>query len=74
MSWTRTKIELADIPAIAQQGMEMAKEGNPLVEQLRCVYTLENDPCVYVFPLVDYVDNVPTSNFTSFSLYQNRAS
>jgi len=68
--WNKKIIEEQDIPAIAQQGMAMAKAGNPLVEQLRCVYQLENDPIIYMIPLLDYVDAVPNQKFTSFQLCQ----
>lgn len=68
--WNKKIIEEQDIPTIAQQGMAMAKAGNPIVEQLRCVYQLENDPVIYMIPLLDYVDAVPDQKFISFQLCQ----
>ena len=68
--WNKKVIEEKDIPAIAKQGMAMAKAGNPIVEQLRCVYQLENDPVIYMIPLLDYVDAVPDQKFISFQLCQ----
>lgn len=67
--WVKKLINSEDIPAVAQQGMVMAKAGNPLVEQIRCVYTLEDDKIVYMIPLLDYIDN-PPENITKFYLCQ----
>lgn len=69
MNWVKKEIEQKDIPAIAEQGMIMAKAGNPLVEQLRCVYTLEDNKITYMIPLLDYIDN-PPENITKFYLCQ----
>ena len=69
MTWLKKQINQDDIPAIAEQGMIMAKAGNPLVEQLRCVYTLEDNKIIYMIPLLDYIDN-PPENITKFYLCQ----
>lgn len=70
MKWNKKTIEEKDIPAIASQGMAMAKAGNPLVEKIRCIYQLENDPLIYVIPLLDYIDNVPNEKIISFQICQ----
>lgn len=70
MKWIKREIKLEDINAIATQGMAMAKAGNSLVEKLRCVYQLENDPVIYMIPLLDYVDAIPDQKFISFQLCQ----
>ena len=70
MSWHKTTIKLEDIPSIAAQAQAMIKAGNPLVEQFRCVYMLENDPIIYMIPLLDYVDNIPEEKFLSFQICQ----
>lgn len=69
MNWIKKEIKLEDTGAIASQGMAMAKAGNPLVEQLRCIYTLEDDKIIYMIPLLDYIDN-PPENITKFYLCQ----
>ena len=69
MKWTKREIAQADIAAIAEQGMIMAKAGNSLVEQLRCVYTLDDNKITYMIPLLDYIDN-PPKNITKFYLCQ----
>lgn len=69
MKWIKREIKSEDINAIATQGMAMAKAGNPLVEQLRCVFTLEDDKIIYMIPLLDYIDN-PPKNITKFFLCQ----
>ena len=69
MTWLKKEIAQNDIPAIAEQGMIMAKTGNPTVEQIRCVYTLEDNKIIYMIPLLDYIDN-PPENITKFYLCQ----
>lgn len=69
MNWIKKEIKLEDTSAIASQGMAMAKAGNPLVEQLRCVYTLEDNKIIYMIPLLDYINN-PPENITKFYLCQ----
>ena len=67
--WIKKLISPEDIPSIAQQGTAMARAGNPIVEQLRCVYTLEDNKIIYMIPLLDYIDN-PPENITKFYLCQ----
>lgn len=69
MNWIKKEIKLEDTGAIASQGMAMAKAGNPFVEQLRCVYALEDNKIIYMIPLLDYIDN-PPENITKFYLCQ----
>lgn len=69
MNWIKKEIKLEDTSAIASQGMAMAKAGNPLAEQLRCVYTLEDNKIIYMIPLLDYINN-PPENITKFYLCQ----
>lgn len=73
MKWTKLPIKMEDVPSIEKQGRAMAQAGNPLIEQLRCVFTLENDKTLYVIPLLDYIDNIPESPVTSFNIYQRVA-
>ena len=69
MTWIKKEIAQNDIPSIAEQGRIMAKAGNPIVEQLRCVYALEDNKIIYIIPLLDYIDN-PPENITKFYLCQ----
>ena len=69
MTWNQRSIDLEDIPAIIQQGMQLAKDGNPIVEQIRCVYVLEDSEIIYMIPLLDFLDNVP-ENISRFYLCQ----
>ena len=71
--WNKTAIKLEDIPSIAMQGRVMAQAGNPLVEQIWCVFTLDDKKIIYTLPLLDYIDNVPEQSITSFHIYQKVA-
>lgn len=70
MPWQRREIKLEDIPSVVEQGFALAKAGSPIIEQMRCVFTLENDNIIYSYPLLDYLDNLPDEKVTSFTLYQ----
>ena len=68
--WQRKVIDEKDFGAVIPHGMKLIKAGEPIVEQLRCVFQLENDPCIYVLPLLDYVDFRPEKKLVSLSVYQ----
>ncbi len=68
--WNKKRIEEKDIPLIISQGMEMVKQGNELVEQIRCIYKLENDNIIYMMSLLDYIDNLPQNKIIEFWLCQ----
>ena len=69
MKWIKREVKVEDTGAIATQGMAMAKAGNPLIEQLRCVFILEDDKIIYMIPLLDYIDN-PPEKISKFFLCQ----
>ena len=71
--WNKTIIKLEDTSKLREQGLAMIKAGNPLVEQIRCVFTLQDDPIIYMYPLLDYVDLNIEKDFTSFQIYQFQA-
>lgn len=64
---TNNKIEIAASVSIF---MSTIKTGDPSVENTRCVLQLENDPCIYMMPLLDYVDFRPEKKIVSLSTYQ----
>ena len=68
--WQRKIIDEKDFGAVIPQGMQLIKAGEPIAEQLRCVFQLENDPCIYMLPLLDYVDFRPEKKLVSLSVYQ----
>lgn len=68
--WQRKVIDEEDFGAVIPQGMQLIKAGEPIAEQLRCVFQLENDPCIYMLPLLDYVDFRPEKKLVSLSVYQ----
>ena len=70
MNWTSTPINLPNVPDIVPRAKAMIQAGNPIVEKLFCVYTLENDDLLYVIPMLDFIDNFPEGKFESFKIYQ----
>ena len=68
--WQRKVIDEENFGSVIPEGMRLIKAGEPIVEQLRCVFQLENDPCIYMLPLLDYVDFRPEKKLVSLSVYQ----
>ena len=50
--------------------MSLIKTANPDVENLRCVFQLEDDSCIYMLPALDYVDFRPEKKIVSLIIYQ----
>ena len=68
--WQREVIKEDSFDAVVSTGIQMIKAGEPVVENLRCVFQFENDPCIYMLPLLDYVDLKPEQKLVSLSIYQ----
>lgn len=68
--WQQKVIDKENFGSVIPEGMQLIKAGEPIVEQLRCVFQLENDPCIYMLPLLDYVDFRPEKKLVSLSVYQ----
>ena len=70
--WTHRSIELENLSEIEQQARILIKDGNPVVEQIRCVYCLKDEPkIIHMLPLLDYVDNPTTKeDCIGFFFYQ----
>lgn len=68
--WQRKVIDEENFGSVIPEGMQLIKAGEPIVEAIRCVFQLENDPCIYMLPLLDYVDFRPEKKLVSLSIYQ----
>lgn len=69
MTWNKRFISLEDVPTIIKQGMQLAKDGNSTVEQMRCIYILEDSKTIYMILFLDFLNNVP-ENISKFYLCQ----
>ena len=67
--WNSTTIKY-NIEA-ALKNLEMnVKNGNPELENIRCVFTTDEDNIVHMLTPFDFVDLDPRPNIKSFSIYQ----
>lgn len=71
-SWKKiiTLTDDKDIAEVVPQCMAAIKAGEEAIETLRCVFYLENDPCIYMLPALDFVDFRPERKIISLSTYQ----
>lgn len=70
MKWEKKEIDITKIPDLISWGKALAKTGNPLAEQIRCIYRIKDRPVIYMIPLLDYIDQEPDENIVSFSVCQ----
>ena len=70
MSWTKTEVELQNIPAVIMQFQGMIKNGDDNIEKLRCYYKLENEVICHLSTVFDFLDNFPEEKIVKFSVYQ----
>ena len=54
--WNKIPIDLSQIESINENFLLMIRAANPIVENIRLVLKLKDDPIIYVYPLLDWVD------------------
>lgn len=59
-----------DIEAMIKRLEENVKNGNPTLENIRCVFTTDEDGIIHLLTPFDFIDLNPRPNIKSFSLYQ----
>lgn len=68
--WKIRHIPSQDIPSMIEQFNIQVKEGNPILEFMRCIYKIDNSNIIYLSTLLDFLDIFPTSTITSLSIGQ----
>ena len=71
MKWHKYNIEISQLPKLIKQ-MEIAvKNGDPTLEHLYCVYTIEESNLIYCLTPFDFIDkNIEELKIKTFSTYQ----
>lgn len=70
MKWKRKRIYIEDLPTLVTQLQKLVKEGAPVIENMRCVFTQnETDMCFMLMPY-DFIDLNPKPEINIFYLYQ----
>lgn len=54
--WNKIPIDLSQIESINKNFLLMIRTANPVMENIRLVLKLKDDPIIYVYPLLDWVD------------------
>lgn len=71
MQFQKRVIQLADLPAVFQQFQQACKAGDAVMENLRCYFTIQDDPVEYLLPVFDWLDSkIPLEKITRFVVYQ----
>lgn len=56
MKWQKTLITKEALQPMVENMTKSIKAGDPLIEKMRCVYTLEDDPIVRCLMPYDFID------------------
>lgn len=70
MGWRKMSINPVAIGTTIDNIKKSIKAGDPIIEKMRCVYILEDNPIVQCFMPYDFIDNVNTGiNIKTLYLY-----
>ena len=53
-------ISKEQVPSIYQWGMTLAKTGDEKIEKIKCAFIIKDDPLIYFYPLLDFIDLSPS--------------
>lgn len=70
MSWKYTNIPLDQLPNIIKQIDIDVRNGNPALDDMRCIYTFNDDNIIYISTIFDFADLNPKPQFQTFSIGQ----
>jgi len=67
----KKKIELQDLPAFKNVFSMQVQQGVEGLDNLMCSFKIKDDPLIYLFPILDWLDlKIPLENFEFFNFYQ----
>ena len=72
MSWNVIQVELDYVPIVLNKLDIDIRNGNPILTDLRCIYTVEeeSDKIIHLLSAFDFLDLNPRSPLKSFHLGQ----
>ena len=68
MQWDIRKIELDKVPILMAQLEKNVKNGDPELENIRCVYKKVGDEVIYTLTPFDFIDLSPPPEISFFAL------
>lgn len=75
MKWNKKVIDNKNIKALTEQIHTLCLQGNPTVENLRCVYKIKDSGLMYYITIFDWIDKchqneIQYDAIEKFYLYQ----
>lgn len=73
MIWKKQPLELSKLELVRKQLIDAVQQGNSQVENMRCVFMYENNPCYYMYTVFDFLDEyekIATPSLKCIYLYQ----
>lgn len=70
MEWKKLQIPIENIPICMAQLKKNITDGNPIIEDMRCVFRTKDDTIVHTLMPYDFVDLDPKPEIAQFYLYQ----
>ena len=68
MNWDIKKIELIQVPLLLQQLSISINNGDPNIDDIRCIYKQKDDEVIYTCSPFELIDLSPTPIFTYFAI------
>lgn len=56
MAKNKIPIQIKDLPIFYSQYQTKAKQGDSMLESLQCIFMLQNDSLIYLYPIFDFLD------------------
>ena len=71
MKWKIQSIATKYLPDVIIQFKMDITNGNPILENTRCIFKLENDLIIHMIPIFDFIDmNITIETIQSFAIGQ----
>ena len=71
MKWKKNRVYIEDLPKLVNQFKMSIKNGDPILERIRCVYVKEDSDLINCLTPFDFIDELNKDlKIQSFSTYQ----
>lgn len=70
MAWKKHSIPIIQLPKLLNTLKDMVKSGDEKLNDMRCIYTIDDTNMTYILTVFDFIDLDPLPSIKSFSLGQ----
>lgn len=70
MAWKKHSIPIIQLPGLLNTLKNMVKSGDEKLNNMRCIYTIDDTNMTYILTVFDFIDLDPLPSIKSFTLGQ----